>query len=147
MLRDFKDHKIQFLSIFLMALIGVYAFTGISGEAVGLVDVSTKYYEDTNIADGWIYGEDIDKDIFSDIKGMDQIKDAQREMVVSTVANYSSDPDITLHIIEGKQKISTFHLFKGKDFDENDKEGIWIDKRFADGRNLYIEDKITLKFD
>ena len=147
MLRDFKDHKIQFLSIFLMALIGVYAFTGISGEAVGLVDVSTKYYEDTNLADGWIYGEDIDKDIFSDIKGMDQIKDAQREMVVSTVANYSSDPDITLHIIEGKQKISTFHLFKGKDFDENDKEGIWIDKRFADGRNLDIGDKITLKFD
>ena len=78
---------------------------------------------------------------------MDQIKDAQREMVVSTVANYSSDPDITLHIIEGKQKISTFHLFKGKDFDENDKEGIWIDKRFADGRNLDIGDKITLKFD
>ena len=147
MLRDFKDHKIQFLSIFLMALIGVYAFTGISGEAVGLVDVSTKYYEDTNLADGWIYGEDIDKDIFSDIKGMEQIKDAQREMVVSTVANYSSDPDITLHIIEGKQKISTFHLFKGKDFDENDKEGIWIDKRFADGRNLDIGDKITLKFD
>ena len=147
MLRDFKDHKIQFLSIFLMALIGVYAFTGISGEAVGLVDVSTKYYEDTNLADGWIYGEDIDKDIFSDIKGMDQIRDAQREMVVSTVANYSSDPDITLHIVEGKQKISTFHLFKGKDFDENDKEGIWIDKRFADGRNLDIGDKITLKFD
>ena len=147
MLRDFKDHKIQFLSIFLMALIGVYAFTGISGEAVGLVDVSTKYYEDTNLADGWIYGEDIDKDIFSDIKGMEQIKDAQREMVVSTVANYSSDPEITLHIIEGKQKISTFHLFKGKDFDENDKEGIWIDKRFADGRNLDIGDKITLKFD
>ena len=37
MLRDFKDHKIQFLSIFLMALIGVYGFTGISGEVVGLV--------------------------------------------------------------------------------------------------------------
>ena len=147
MLRDFKDHKAQFISIFLMALIGVFAFTGISGEVTGMVDVSTKYYQDTNLADGWIYGEEIDDDIFSDIKGMEQIKDAQREMVVDTVANYSSDPEITLHIVEGKQKISTFHLFDGKDFDENDKDGIWIDKRFADGRNLSVGDTITLKFD
>ena len=43
MLRDFKDHKAQFLSIFLMALIGVFAFTGISGEVVGMVDVSNSY--------------------------------------------------------------------------------------------------------
>ena len=147
MLRDFKDHKAQFLSIFLMALIGVFAFTGISGEAVGLVDVSSSYYEDTNLADGWVYGEEIDDDVFSDIKSMEEIKDAQREMVVDTVADYSSDPDITLHIVEGKQNISKFYLFKGKDFDPNDEEGIWIDKRFADGRNLDIGDKITLKFD
>ena len=147
MLRDFKDHKAQFLSIFLMALIGVFAFTGISGEAVGLVEVSSSYYEDTNLADGWVYGEEIDDDVFSDIKSMEEIKDAQREMVVDTVANYSSDPEITLHIVEGKQNISKFYLFKGKDFDPNDEEGIWIDKRFADGRNLDIGDKITLKFD
>ena len=147
MLRDFKDHKAQFISIFLMALIGVFAFTGISGEVVGLMDVSSNYYEDTNLADGWIYGEDIDNDLFKEIKAMDQIKDAHREMVVDTVANYSSDPDITLHIVEGKQNISKFHLFKGRDFDENDKEGIWIDKRFADGRNLDVGDKVTLKFD
>lgn len=147
MLRDFKDHKAQFISIFLMALIGVFAFTGISGEAVGLVDVSTDYYESTNLADGWIYGEEIDDDVFEEIQGMEEIKDAQREMVVDTVANYSSDPDITLHIVEGKQNISKFYLFKGKDFDENDKDGIWIDQRFAEGRNLDVGDKITLKFD
>ena len=147
MLRDFKDHKAQFLSIFLMALIGVFAFTGISGEVVGMVDVSNSYYENTNLADGWIYGEEISDDVFSDIKSMDEIKDAQREMVVDTVANYSSDPEITLHVVEGKQNISKFYLFKGKDFDPNDEEGIWIDKRFADGRKLDIGDKITLKFD
>lgn len=146
MLRDFKDHKIQFLSIFLMAFLGVFAFTGIGGEVVGLEDVSSHYYEDTNLADGWIYGQDLDRETLKDIKGMDKIKDAQREMVVSATANYSSDPEITLHILEGKQKVSKFHLFKGKDFDKNDEEGIWIDKRFADARNLDIGDEITLKF-
>ena len=130
-----------------MALIGVFAFTGISGEVVGMVDVSNSYYENTNLADGWIYGEEISDDVFSDIKSMEEIKDAQREMVVDTVANYSSDPEITLHVVEGNQNISKFYLFKGKDFDPNDEEGIWIDKRFADGRKLDIGDKITLKFD
>ena len=75
MLRDFKDHKAQFISIFLMALIGVFAFTGISGEAAGLVNVSNHYYEDTNLADGWVYGEDIDEDILKDIKGSDKIRE------------------------------------------------------------------------
>ena len=117
------------------------------GEVVGMVDVSNSYYENTNLADGWIYGEEISDDVFSDIKSMEEIKDAQREMVVDTVANYSSDPEITLHVVEGNQNISKFYLFKGKDFDPNDEEGIWIDKRFADGRKLDIGDKITLKFD
>ena len=116
-------------------------------EVVGMVDVSNSYYENTNLADGWIYGEEISDDVFSDIKSMEEIKDAQREMVVDTVANYSSDPEITLHVVEGNQNISKFYLFKGKDFDPNDEEGIWIDKRFADGRKLDIGDKITLKFD
>ena len=70
MLRDFKDHKIQFISIFLMALIGVYGFTGISGEVAGLVDVSSHYYEDTNLADGWVYGENLDNETFSDIRNI-----------------------------------------------------------------------------
>lgn len=147
MLRDLSDHKIQFLSIFLMAFLGVFAFTGINGEVVGITDVSTHYYEDTNLADGWIYGDNFDKDTLKDIKNMEEVKNAHREMVVDTVANYSSDPDITLHILEGKQEISKFHLFKGKDFNPKDKEGIWIDKRFADARDLDIGDKISLKFD
>ena len=63
MFRDLSDHKIQFLSIFIMAFIGAFAYTGISGAVVGISDVSTHYYEDTNLAGGWIYGEDFDKNI------------------------------------------------------------------------------------
>lgn len=114
MLRDFKDHKAQFLSIFLMALIGVFAFTGISGEVVGMVDVSNSYYENTNLADGWIYGEEISDDVFSDIKSMEEIKDAQREMVVDTVANYSSDPEITLHVVEEIKTYPNSTFSRGK---------------------------------
>lgn len=147
MFRDLKDHKIQFLSIFLMALIGVYGFTGISGEVVGVSEVARNYYEDTNLADGWIYGEDFDEDTLTDIKNMDEVKSAHREMVVDTVANYSTDPSITLHIIDGNQDISKLYLFKGTDYNASDADGIWLDKRFSDAHHLDVGDEITLKFD
>lgn len=39
----------------LMAFLGVFVFTGISGEYIGLEDNINDYYEETNLADGWIY--------------------------------------------------------------------------------------------
>ena len=146
MIRDLKDHKIQFLSIFLMAFLGVFVFTGICAESAGILEVSTNYYNETNLADGWVYGNSFSKGQLEDIKNLDEVKDAYREMIIPTVGNYSSDPDITLHILEEDQTISKFHVFKGEDFDINDKDGIWIDKRFADARDLDIGDNYTLKF-
>ena len=145
MLRDLKDHKIQFLSIFLMAFLGVYVFTGICAESAGIEAVSSDYYNETNLADGWIYGDSFTKEQLDDIKSLDEVKDAYREMVIPTVGNYSSDPDITLHVLEEDQTISKFHVFKGEDFNLSDEDGIWIDKRFADARGLDVGDNYTLK--
>ena len=146
MIRDLKDHKIQFLSIFLMAFFFFFFFTGSCAESAGILEVSTNYYNETNLADGWVYGNSFSKGQLEDIKNLDEVKDAYREMIIPTVGNYSSDPDITLHILEEDQTISKFHVFKGEDFDINDKDGIWIDKRFADARDLDIGDNYTLKF-
>ena len=55
MLRDIKMHKTQFLSIFLMAFLGVFIFAGVGGEAIGLETNANQFYEETNLADGWIY--------------------------------------------------------------------------------------------
>jgi putative ABC transport system permease protein len=55
MVRDIFKHKSQFISIFLMAFLGVFVFTGIGGEYIGLEVTINDYYEETNMADGWIY--------------------------------------------------------------------------------------------
>ena len=145
MLRDLKDHKIQFLSIFLMAFLGVFVFTGICAESAGIEAVSSNYYNETNLADGWVYGESFTKAQLDDVKSLDEVKGAYREMIIPTVGNYSSDPDITLHVLEEDQTISKFHVFKGEDFNLSDEDGIWIDKNFADARDLDVGDNFTLK--
>ena len=63
MLRDIAKHKTQFLSIFLMAFLGVFVFAGVGGESVGLEVNSDNFYNETNLADGWIYSMNIN-DLF-----------------------------------------------------------------------------------
>ena len=63
MLRDIRKHKTQFISIFLMAFLGVFVFAGVGGESVGLEVNSDNFYNETNLADGWIYSININ-DLF-----------------------------------------------------------------------------------
>ncbi len=52
MLRDIKKHKTKFISIFLMAFLGMFVFAGMGSESLGLEVNSNQFYEETNIADG-----------------------------------------------------------------------------------------------
>ena len=68
MLRDIAKHKTQFLSIFLMAFLGVFVFAGVGGESVGLEVSVNEYYNATNLADGWIYSANLDDDFVDEVK-------------------------------------------------------------------------------
>ena len=58
MLRDMKKHKMQFISIFLMAFITLLVFVGVGAEVQGLDNSVHDFYNQTNMADIWLYGED-----------------------------------------------------------------------------------------
>ena len=53
MLRDIKINRTQFIAIFLMAFLGIFAYCGIYAEYYGLEQTSSQFYMDTNLADGW----------------------------------------------------------------------------------------------
>ena len=46
MIRDIRKHKIQFISIFLMAFLGVYVFVGFGAESFGLEETANVYYNE-----------------------------------------------------------------------------------------------------
>ena len=58
MMRDIKNHFGQFFSIFLLSFLAVCLYTGVAGEVVGVEEARENYQERTNLADGWIYGQD-----------------------------------------------------------------------------------------
>ena len=146
MIRDIRKHKTQFLSIFLMAFLGVFVFAGVGGESVGLEVNVDKFYDDTNLADGWIYSNFINDLFLDQIYCLGATDQMERQLVVDSVADFSNDPEITLHFVENNT-ISKFYLIDGAPLDINDKNGVWLDKSFADAKGLKVGDSITFEFE
>ena len=144
MLRDIKINKTQFLAIFLMAFLGIFAYCGIYGEYYGLVQTSDAYYAQTNMADGWIYNTSFDDSSIDKISEFSTESD--RQLVIQSVADFDNKPDIKLHFVENGT-ISKFYSAEGEDFNPSDESGVWLDKRFADEKDLNVGDKITFEFD
>ena len=146
MLRDISKHKAQFISIFLMAFLGVFVFSGVGGESVGLEVNVNQFYEDTNLADGWIYSPDINDLFLYQVDCLGATTQMERQYVVDSVGDFKNDPDITLHFVENNT-ISKFYLLEGKKLDINDSDGVWLDKSFADAKGLKVGDNITFEFE
>lgn len=145
MLRDISRHKAQFISIFLMAFLGVFVFAGVGGESVGLEVNSDNFYEETNLADGWIYSGYINDLFLYQVDCLGATTQMERQVVVDSVADFDNDPDVTLHFVENNT-ISKFYLLEGEKLDINDKDGVWLDKSFADAKGLKVGDKIQFEF-
>ena len=145
MLRDIRKHKTQFLSIFLMAFLGVFVFAGVGGESVGLETNVNDFYDATNLADGWIYSANLDNDFVDKVNNLSSTTASERQLVVTSVADFSNDPEITLHFVENNT-ISKFYVIEGEEFNISDEDGVWIDISFAEAKNLKVGDNITFKF-
>ena len=146
MLRDIRRHKAQFISIFLMAFLGVFVFSGVGGESVGLEVNSNDFYEDTNLADGWIYSNYINDLFLYQVDCLGATTQMERQMVLDSVADFDNDPEIRLHFVENNT-ISKFYLIDGEPLDINDSNGVWLDKSFADAKNLKVGDEIAFEFE
>ena len=146
MLRDISKHKAQFISIFLMAFLGVFVFSGVGGESVGLEVNVNQFYDDTNLADGWIYSPDINDLFLYQVDCLGATTQMERQYVVDSVADFKNDPDVTLHFVENNT-ISKFYLLEGEKLDINDSEGVWLDKSFADAKGLKVGDNISFEFE
>ena len=144
MLRDIKINKTQFISIFLMAFLGIFAYCGIYGEYYGLEQTSNEFYAQTNMADGWIYNTDFDDSAVDNVNEF--ATDSDRQSVVQSTADLEGKPDITLHFVE-KGTISKFYSTEGEDFNASDASGVWLDKRFADASDLSVGDYIKFEFE
>ena len=71
MLRDIKRNLSQFITIFLMIMIGIMAYSGIESYMDGMTETANKFYSENNLQDLNLIGENFTK---ADLENIKKIK-------------------------------------------------------------------------
>ena len=142
--KEIKNTYKRFLSILLMAFLGVGFFAGIRATSPDMIDTLDKYYDNQNVYDIQILStlglteEDIQE--LSKIENVEQV-----------IGSYEKDGTVELENIESVVKTLTYEeinkplLLSGeliKNLDE-----CLVEPNFLIANNLQIGDKITLEIE
>lgn len=145
MIRDILQNKSQFLTIFLMVLIGVMVYVGIESYMDGMVQTANTFYTENNLQDLNVLGSNLTIDDLNKIKKLDNVNDAERKLVVTGIDATKDDKTYLISFIESNN-ISKFYVVDGIEFDAN-KKGVWLDNFYAKENDLHVGDTISIKYD
>ena len=141
MFRDIHKNLSQFITIFLMVMIGIMAYAGIKSYMDGMTKTADKFYTENNLQDidvmGYLNHDDLDM-----IKKMDNVNDAELKLSVSGLTG--KDKTLLLNFIESNN-ISKFYIVDGVPFDN--KSGVWLDEFYARENNIEVGDVILVKYE
>lgn len=145
MIRDILHNKSQFLTIFLMVLIGVMVYVGIESYMDGMIQTADTFYTENNLQDLNVLGTNLTIDDLNKVKKIDHVNDAERKLVVTGIDASKDDKTYLISFIESNN-ISKFYVVDGVEFDVN-KKGVWLDNFYAKENNLHVGDTISIKYD
>lgn len=145
MIRDILHNKSQFLTIFLMVLIGVMVYVGIESYMDGMIQTADTFYTENNLQDLNVLGTNLTIDDLNKVKKIDHVNDAERKLVVTGIDASKDDKTYLISFIESNN-ISKFYEVDGVEFDAN-KKGVWLDNFYAKENNLHVGDTISIKYD
>ena len=143
MIRDCAKNLSQFITIFLMVLIGVMVYSGIKAYMDGMQITGDTFYKENNLQDLNLIGTNFTLDDLNNIKKIDNVKDAERKLTVTATSD--NDNMLLLNFIESNN-ISRFYIYDGEEFSIS-KKGVWLDNFYAIENNLKVGDTITIKYD
>lgn len=143
MIRDIRKNLSQFVTIFLMVMIGIMAYSGIESYMDGMSRTSDKFYTENNLQDLNLMGNNFTKEDLDNIKKIDNVKDAEAKLSVNGTTD--NDRVLLLNFIESNN-ISKFYVKDGIKFDKN-KSGVWLDEFYAKENNIKVGDTILVKYD
>ncbi len=146
MLQDLKKNKWQFISILLMAFLGVYIFTGVGGEWAGVENFRTKYYSETNLADGWIYGENFSDEDLKAVQSISGITQAEKRCYLQIEGADNSAPQIYFYGLN-ENSINKPYVVDGEEFGTEASDKVWIAKQFAKAKGLNVGDNYTFRLE
>lgn len=145
MLREIKGNFGQFFSIFLLAFLAVSMFTIFKSSDTGAFQALDNFHQETNLADGWLYGEKFNQDSLEKVRQIPEVKEAQLRMQVTASTVKQDQAQMELFLEDENQIIKPLVL-EGDEFDPTDNERIWLSEKFAKAWKLSIGDSFAVAY-
>lgn len=140
-LRELKLNIAQFISIFILIVLGITIYVGFNTIGDGMKKSSENYYNDCNLADIFIYKENITNEDINKLKDNKKIQDIElRFQYDSNLKNNTKVVLETNFVVENN--ISSIYLIEGKEYNQN-LSGVWLDYEFAKENNFNVGDNIS----
>lgn len=154
--RDLLINKTQFISIFLMAFLGMWIFVGFNSESTGGAKTISDYYEMTDMADYWLLGNSFSIEEEKKIEKVPGVAAVERRLLLNGetelsewgIARSDEEADADKYAMQimfvESQEISKMVLRSGESYKQG-KDGIWIEELFAKAHDLKPGDTMKLK--
>lgn len=145
MFRDIRLNLSQFITIFLMVLIGVMVYSGIESYMDGMKVAADNFYTDYKLQDLNVMGDSFTEEDLATIKDISNVNNAERKLVINGINGDDANKSFLVSFIESND-ISKFYIIDGEAFDVS-KKGVWLDNFYAEENNLHVGDSVKIKYD
>jgi len=156
-LRDIWKNKSQFITVFIMVFLAVFAFAGVHAYMDGMKESSETYYKNQNLQDIWLTSENFKTDKLDEIKKIDNVKNVERLLTINANVNDAerfinpntnkklSDLIIECNFIETNE-INKMYLIEGEEYSK-EKSGLWLDYYLAKNIGINVGDELDLSIE
>ena len=145
MWRDLRRNKTQFISIFLMSLLGMLVFVGINAESSGAAAAADAYYSKFNLCDIWIAGAGFSDDDIRTAKKTTGVVNVEKRLSLTGTAEKYDNAYMYVNFMDSNE-INGLMLCDGETFDPEE-EGIWLEDWFCRKNMIKVGDTFSVKID
>lgn len=145
--RDLWQNRTQFLSIFLMAFLGMMVFAGIDAESNGLGVSYTRYFEQTRTADYWVIGNNFTERDADTLKSLPEVETVDRKLVLDGKCKLPTGEELDMEFNFMETMTCSYpYVVEGEPFNASS-TGIWLEQNFANARGYKVGDTINLSYE
>ena len=112
MRRDLSKNKSQFISIFLMSLLGMLVFVGLDAESSGAAKAADNYYRKYNLCDIWVAGAGFSDDDVRTAKKVSGVVDVEKRLSVTGNAEKYDNAFMYINFMD-TNRINSLMLYDG----------------------------------
>lgn len=143
MCRDMRNNLAQFISIFLLAILGVLVYSGINAEWYGMQTEVEKYYVETCLPDLWVVGASFTRSDVEKVKTLSGVSAVASRLTFDVVVNSGKDQTLRVNLVE-EMTLSAPRVIAGRAFTPTE-DGLWLDAAFARANQLDVGEKISFE--